>query len=405
MHDPDGRSPTDASVIRFPLSPMIFPDDDPYWKSVADFLFARFGETASLLAPNEFHEIFPRTYPYDVSRHLNVRELDALVIHKGDLAGVGAGICDLLIREGIPLFGNEVFVVYSFKGPVPMHFPGAVHFESFRLKAARPETFPANPVKSHSEFSGPATVILMTTFNRPALLSRSLKTITRLKAPILVVNDGSSPEHAEAYDNVTKSFGIRVLHLPDNRGLSAALNIGLNYWLADPGVEWISYLQDDVEVSADLLKALSRVQDREKYPLLTGRHNPRHKIYGEKEINGCRVLLQRMSPGIHLHAHRNYWEKMLPIPTAYFQAPRCWSNAPLRGADEDWWISQWSPHSIVKQGQYIAVVRGLVRTTTVLARESTWENPGEADPPLQPQQFSTENFIPAALDPQASARR
>lgn len=389
MSDPNGKP------VGFAINTMKFPYHDLYWKSVADFLFARFGETASLLSPNEFHEIFPRAYPYDVSRHLNLRELDALVIHKGALAEVGFPVCELLLREGIPLFGNEVFVVYGFQGPAPAEFSDAEHFYAFRQKAGHLDVFKPHPIKSHSEFSGPATVILMTTYNRPAHLARALETIAPLKAPILVVNDGSSPEHAESYDAMTKKSGARVLNLPDNRGLSAALNMGLSYWLADPGVEWICYLQDDVEVRPDLLKALSRVQDREKFPLLSGRYNPADKVYGETQINGCRVLLQRMCPGIHLHAHRDYWEKMLPIPTAYFQAPRRWPDAPPRGADEDWWISQWCPRSVVKQGQYLAVLPGLVRTTSLLASESTWGNPGEPEPPLPTPQFSTEDFVPA----------
>jgi hypothetical protein len=110
-----------------------------------------------------------------------------------------------------------------------------------------------------------------------------------------------------------------------------------------------------------------------------------------------------MCPGIHLHAHRDYWEKMLPIPTAYFQAPRRWPDAPPRGADEDWWISQWCPRSVVKQGQYLAVLPGLVRTTSLLASESTWGNPGEPEPPLPAPQFSTEDFI-AAVPAHPAAR-
>jgi hypothetical protein len=374
---------------------MRFPADDRAWSSVATFLAESLGEGASILAPNEFHEIFPLTYPYDVSRQIDVTTLDALVIHKGALSEVGKEICNLLLRDGIPLFGNEVFVVFSLKGPPRAGCSGHEHFRSFQEMAGCAATFKSNPAKAHSEFSGPSTVILMTTYNRPHMLAGSLETIRLLKAPVLVVNDGSSPEHREAYERVTQQFGVRVLDLPGNRGLSAAMNAGLSYWLADPMVEWICYLQDDVEVRADLLKALSLVQDRNNYPLLSGRHNPLHKVYGQRTINGCDVLLQRMSPGIHLHAHRDYWEKMLPIPTAYFQAPRRWPDLPLRGADEDWWISQWSPKSIVKQGGYIAVLPGLVRTTAALAAESTWENPGEVDLPLPAPVWSTKDYVPA----------
>lgn len=363
---------------------MRFPHDDTYWKAVADFLTARFDGNASILAPNEFHELFPRTFPYDVLRHINPRELDAFVIHKGALDAVGPGVCELLLREGIPLFGNAVFVVYALKGRRPWKVPGREEFDDFRHQATRPGAFKVDPAKTRSEFPGPATVVLMTTYNRPTLLARSLESISRLKVPVLVVNDGSAPEHAAAYAEVIGRFGVRLLDLPDNRGLSAALNIGLNYWLGDPGVEWISYMQDDVEVRSDILDELARVQDRDEYPLLTGRLNPLHKTYGERRVNNRRIILQRMSPGIHLHAHRDYWEKMLPIPTAYHRAPHPRPDAPHRGADEDWWISQWCPRSVVKQGKYIAVLPGLARTTTALASESTWGNPGEIDPPLPP---------------------
>jgi len=383
---------------------MTFPNDDAAWRSVADFLLGRLDETASIVAPTEFHEIFPRTYPYDVLGHLDLKGIDALVIHKGMLNAVGRDVCSLLAHKGIPLFGNEVFVVYTLKGRRPWRVRGKKDFVDFCHKIKKPEIFPGNPIKQHSEFSGPATVILITTYNRPYRLGISLETISQLRAPILVVNDGSSPEHDAAYAAIYKKFGVRVLNMPDNRGLSNVLNAGLSYWLADPNVEWICYLQDDVEVRTDLLAVLARVQDPKKYPLWTGRLNELYKVYGEKEINGQKVLLQRMCPGIHLHGHRHYWEKLLPIPTAYFQAPRRWPGAPLRGADEDWWIALWSPHSVVKQGGYVAVLPGLVRTTTVFPAESTWGNPGLPDPLLPPAQYVATDFVPATYrDPAAQS--
>lgn len=379
------------------VTAMNFPQEDRFWKSVADFLFKRFGEGASLLAPNEFHEIFPRSFPYDVAPHLDLRTLDALVIHRGMLDEVGKGLCRHLLENGIPLLGNEVFAVYTLKGRRPWRLAGKEHFDDFRAKVDLGEVFKINPAKLHSEFEGPATVILMTTYNRPDRLARTLESVSLLRAPILVVNDGSDSKHSAAYESVSQQFGVRVINMPDNRGLSNALNAGLSYWLADPQVCWISYIQDDMEVRPDMLAALARVQDPVKYPLLTGRLNPLHKIYGKAGINGIEVVFQRMSPGLHLHAHRSYWEKILPIPTAYFQAPRPCPGAPRRGADEDWWIVQWSPRSIVKQCKYVAVLPGLARTTAVLASESTWDNPGMEEPPLPPPQVPVEDFVPAVF--------
>jgi predicted O-methyltransferase YrrM len=374
---------------------MTFPHDDPFWRSVLDFLLARFGDHARIVAPLEFHDLLPRTFPYDVLRNLDLESMDAIVIHKGRLDQVGQRACSVMIQGGIPLFGNEVFAVFSLKGRRPWRVKGKEHFAEFYRKANLQETFIVGIAQRHSEFVNPSTVILMTTYNRPHRLAASLRTIEALKAPILVVNDGSDPQHDAAYAAIYETFDVRVLNIPGNRGLSNALNTGLGYWLADPKVEWISYLQDDVEVRSDLLAVMARVQDPEQYPLLTGRHDPLHKVYHETEINGQRVLLQRMCAGIHLHAHRGYWEKQLPIPTAYFQAPKSWPEMPLRGADEDWWIVQWSPQSIVKQGKYVCVLPGLVRTTTGLSAESTWGNPALPDPLLPPPQCPPANVGPA----------
>jgi predicted O-methyltransferase YrrM len=369
---------------------MAFPHHDPFWQSALEFVLARFGDTASIVAPLEFHELIPRTYPYDVIRKLELDRLDAIVVHKGRLDQVGRKACAALAKSGIPLFGNEVFAVFSLNGERPRKVPGEHHFSTFYAQATAAATFAAPAARVPSEFADPSTVILMTTYNRPHRLAASLRTIAPLEVPILVVDDGSDPQHDDAYAAIYRTFDVRVLKLPGNRGVSTALNAGLSYWLADPRVEWISYLQDDVEVRPDLLAVIARVQDPEQYPLLTGRHDPLQRVFQETEVNGERVLFQRMCAGIHLHGHRTYWERQLPIPTAYFRAPKRFPDMPLRGADEDWWIVQWSPHSVVKQGMYVTVLPGLVRTTTGLSIESTWGNPGFPDPPLPPPQLPTD---------------
>lgn len=376
---------------------MKFPHDDTFWQSVLEFLLARFGNTARIVAPSEFIDIIPRTFPYDVVRNLDIDSIDALVVHKGRLDQLGQRVCSVLLENGIQLFANEVFVIFSLKA-LPWRVKGKEHFGDFYRKANLPETFAAGVAQRHSEFVNPSTVVLITTYNRPHRLAASLRTIAALNAPILVVNDGSDPQHDAAYAAIYETFDVRVLNIPGNRGLSNALNTGLGYWLADPNVEWISYLQDDVEVRPDLLTVLARVQDPEYYPLLTGRYDLLHKVHHETEVNGQRVLLQRMCAGIHLHAHRSYWEKQLPIPTAYFQAPKSWPEAARRGADEDWWIMQWSPHSIVKQGKYVCVLPGLVRTTTGLSAELTWGNPGLPDPLLPAPQYPPSKVVPVLPD-------
>jgi hypothetical protein len=375
--------------------------NDPAWRAVGDFLQRHIPDEARIFAPVEFSELFSRVVYYNSFVYFGMEQIDVFVIHKGRLDQIPRELCLDLIQSGTPLFGNEVFVVYARKGRRFFKKKGNVHVRNFRETVVKPQPLPVCAAP-HSEFAEPATVVVMTTFNRPHHLARSLRSIIRLGVPILVVDDGSDPVHRTEYDSLALEFGVRMLHLPGNRGLANAVNTGVSYWLSDPQVEWISYLQDDVEVHPDLLEILRHVQDAEKYPLLTGRQNHLAKIYGEETVKGERVLQQRMVPGLHLHAHRSYWEKILPIPTFYFQAPRRVPGVGSQGSGVDWWITQWSPQSVGQQGEYVAVVPDLVRTFSVLAEESSWGNPGPEDPALAGSEIQRETkglIVPAGPEP------
>jgi glycosyltransferase involved in cell wall biosynthesis len=56
---------------------------------------------------------------------------------------------------------------------------------------------------------------------------------------IIVVDDGSRPEEAEALDRL--AHGCTVIHLPRNRGVSVARNVGI----ARARAEWIAFLDCD----------------------------------------------------------------------------------------------------------------------------------------------------------------
>ena len=157
--------------------------------------------------------------------------------------------------------------------------------------------------------------------------------------------------------------GAALLVLPSNRGLCCAINTGVAFWLADPDVEWISVFADDVEVQPNLLTVFAEIQDPVERPLLVGRYAEEHPTFGEETIAGHRVLRQRSSPGFPLHAHRDYWRDVLPIPTPYLGAPKPAGGRPGQGSEADWWVGSWAPRSITKRGGFIICVPGLVRHT------------------------------------------
>jgi predicted O-methyltransferase YrrM len=359
---------------------MPFPADDAYWQTTADYILSRWGSQVQLVGPNEFMDLFPKNYPYRLLHRLPLGSLDALVVHKGMIDELDQNCLDAYLARWKPVFANTVFVVlaprhrFSFfsKKVPPKHVVSLTKaIENYRRQP------PVRPARRSS------TVILVTTYNRPEALQRSLPTLVALNAPILVVNDGSDAIWETAYAAIQKEFPIQMMNLPLNRGLPHALNCGLSHWLADPDVEWISYFQDDVEARPDTLTMLARFQDAAAQPILSGRFSSAHQVIKRETRDGIELIYQRMCPGIHLHAHRRYWEGVMPIPTPYLGAPKKDSPRPGQGADEDWWITCWAPQSIGKNGGAVCVVPGLVRTFSAAASQSSWNNDGVNDDALE----------------------
>lgn len=217
---------------------------------------------------------------------------------------------------------------------------------------------------------------LVTTFNRPGSLQRTLPQITRLGVPVLVVDDGSESDARAANREICAAHGAAYVALPENRGLPTALNVGLSYLLANPDLEWISYFQDDVDVAADLLATMALLEDPAERPILTGYDAEEHPAADVVEIAGRRVKLKRSSPAVHVHAHATYWAGIMPIPSPYLGAPKALQGASM----EDWWIVSQAPGAAEPRGIRVVCVPGLVRTFLWHRDDSTWDNPREPEP-------------------------
>ena len=235
------------------------------------------------------------------------------------------------------------------------------------------------PVTRAADGAGPvARAVLVTTYERPAALQRSLPQIVALGAPVLVVDDGSSADARAANRAICAAAGATYLLLPENRGLPTAQNVGLSVLMADPAVRWISYFQDDVDVRPDALERLAAVEDAEARPIITGYDADDHQPVDQVEIAGLTVKRKRSTPAMHLHAHVDYWAGVMPIPSPYVGAPK-----PVRGSSlEDWWIVNDAPRSAERRGILVVCVPGLVRTFLWHRDDSTWDNENRPDPEL-----------------------
>jgi len=224
--------------------------------------------------------------------------------------------------------------------------------------------------------------VIVTTFNRPKILERSLPQIAALGAPVLVVDDGTHQSEDLLNAKICFQAGTRYLWLPENRGLSAAMNIGISYWLADKSVDWISYFQDDVDVHPRLFQELAVATKQMPAALYTGHDSRYHAAV--QSANGFKI--KQSCAAVHMHAKREFWQSIMPIPTFALGAPK---RLPGRvrgvGSDVDWWIVRDSPHSIQKTGDRIVCLPNLVRTFLYKADESSWGNsqPDGEEPPLR----------------------
>ena len=219
---------------------------------------------------------------------------------------------------------------------------------------------------------------VVSTYNRPQALARTLPQIVALGVPVLVVDDGSSADAAAENRALAETHGAAYLALPANRGIAAAINAGIAYWLADPAIAWISYFQDDVDVVADLFDVLAAYEDARTQPVMTGLDTNEHATLRTVEEAGGRVLKYKdNSTGMHLHCHRDYWTAVLPIPSRYLGAPKAGQG----GSGADSWIVKRAPAAAVPRGLSVLCIPGLVTTFAWRGEDSTWGNQHLLDRP------------------------
>jgi hypothetical protein len=303
----------------------------------------------------------------------DARPYDYVVIRQDHLGALDRRLLTALGTFGC-VYANARFALFEAGAtPVPSAATDDVRGRIATLTADAP------PVPAPDRRAIRDRAILVTTFNRPAALQRTLPQLARFNMPVLVVDDGSSGPARGANRQTCETCGAAYLLVPETRGLAAAINMGLGYLMADPAFQWISYFQDDVDVRPDAMDQLRLLEDASQRPILTGYDADEHATTREEQIAGVAVKLKASSSAVHLHAHRAYWTAVLPIPSEYVAAPKRRWEASL----EDYWIVNHAPESAGKRGLLIPCVPGLVRTFLYHHADSTWGNPNQPEPPLR----------------------
>jgi hypothetical protein len=339
---------------------------DPLWNEALQALQGRHSPGDSLLAPNEFLHFFDNVYPVHIRRAMIPNErIDWFLLQKG----MANRVDPALLEEALGLsahFANEVFVLFG------------------RRKDDLPEEqkHHLQPVfdwlqNRFAEVDGHAA--LVTAFERPDLLERCLESILGQFDQILVVDDGSERTSRDRHAAMARRAGAEYVHLGRNRGYACALNVGTTMLLADLDIAWISAFNDDtvlVSRGIERLKSVTHARGNAgRRHLYSGYASPHHLVHQQEMILGERVLICRSCSAQHMHAHRSYWQAVLPVPTTYACAPKSTGGIFAgHGSDADWWCSNWAPQSALKGAGSVYVLPGLVRNNGV--DRSTWSSHG-----------------------------
>jgi hypothetical protein len=105
---------------------------DPYWQAVCDFLGMHAIAPSSVVAPREFGNHLRGAIPYQTVDAEALDDVDCIVFHKGMLDRLPRWLPSAALRSMVPIFANEVFVIYGRDFPEPMM--SAAHVRPFLEK-------------------------------------------------------------------------------------------------------------------------------------------------------------------------------------------------------------------------------------------------------------------------------
>ncbi len=117
---------------------MEFPEGDRFWLDTYKFIEQHLQTADKIVAPQEFQEKLSNVTDYLSWRHEELAtDFQWLIIHKGRLAELGIELFQQVESRFQPVYGNEVFVVFSSYNHLPSLDYNSSHFQAFTEKLTR----------------------------------------------------------------------------------------------------------------------------------------------------------------------------------------------------------------------------------------------------------------------------
>lgn len=122
---------------------MTFPHEDRVWAETAAFLRGRLSPADRLIAPDPFRVVLPRALRFGQLRGEPPGAFDWVVVHKGEVERIPRGFALALPQAAVPVFANEVFVVFAATPPADLG--DLTESDHVRALSVRLATLPAEP--------------------------------------------------------------------------------------------------------------------------------------------------------------------------------------------------------------------------------------------------------------------
>jgi FkbM family methyltransferase len=237
---------------------MSFPEHDSYWKNVAAFLKKQIQPSDRLLAPLEFRDYFDDQV-VDYGAAWSDR-LTWVVLHKGMLGAVGLAQLNAIDAYCVPVFANEVFVVFSQARRLKRLSLDSPHLQAYRVQKER-------AYRSQLEAIAPSAPADQATRERESIYLGHHRALTRTvwgHKMFVDTEDVSLSPHLllDGYWElwVTRLFqdwvqpGMRVVDVGSNIGyftLIAASQVGQagHVYAFEPNPSTFELLQRNVEIN------------------------------------------------------------------------------------------------------------------------------------------------------------
>lgn len=143
---------------------MSFPHDDPFWTSAATFLTSHAGPADRILGPELFWRVIPAVITYGATFAPQPPGYDWMVLHKGELESIERAFLIRTAQEAVPVFANEVFVIFARADRTLPSVEDSVHVEAFRQIV---DAFP--PGSTATAPAGPLVIRNFSTMNTSEL--------------------------------------------------------------------------------------------------------------------------------------------------------------------------------------------------------------------------------------------